>query len=198
MHPNPEKRLQLKFRKRFTGENGPPASALWAVVHAGGLSLGEASPHDRVAAGWGTYPSAPSSFLAPAHSIPQLAPEWIQNSACRSLPSVYICSRKNEKLLLTHHYQNLYLIRQGNRKWPIQTDMQSKQSCSYFPAAILSDTNSMSQKNNDLKHLSKLLPTTSVSSDCKRYLSFSVSGKTSIVCSLKTSGGKDQALTFPL
>lgn len=58
------------------------------------------------------------------HSCPQhqLAPEGIQNFGCWNLLSVYICSRNNQKLLLTHHYHNIYLIKQENRKRPIQTE----------------------------------------------------------------------------
>lgn len=81
-------------------------------------------------------PSAPPpSPLTPAHSNSQLAPEGIQNFACWNPPSVYTYSRNNQKLLLTHHHQNLYLIKQTKRKQRIQTDMQSKQSCSYFSSS---------------------------------------------------------------
>lgn len=199
MHPNPEKGLQHKARRAWWVRKSSQAlhwegceqccmqdGPIWeSLLHKGGC-LQARSPS-----------ATPFSPITPGHSIPLLSPEGTQNFACWSLPSVYICSRNNQKLLLVHYFQNLYLIKQENIKQSIQTDVQSKQSCSYFPAAILSGTNFVSQTNNDLKYLSKLLPTPYVSGDWRRTSYFKPLEK-HLLHSLKTSGGKDWALTLPL
>lgn len=196
MDLDPERKLQLKAKRSLTSNKGQPGSALgglWAAAHAGGPGLGDPPLEERVPAG----PGHPQ-HLCPLHSLLRTASfSWSLREHKTSLAEIFLLfSYVQEIILWTHYFQNL--MKQGNTKWPRQTDTQSKQSCSYFSEAILSGTNSVSQTNNDLKHFSKLLPTTSLSGDCEMYLPFSATGKTSIICSLKTSGGKDWALTFLL